>query len=262
MINNGTNNENNPWANPSDEIDKPGSNNGNVENSADFLSMLSLLGETSSTQGGRIIPEIDLVKQELEKQYESQRKNTINKMTSRMAPSTADISVNVSPVLPGIVLFLRMGNTLYISPFLFYNRNIVLDIDEVQYYIGSTNLRQNSPRVPASYINKHLFNSLENELRNRHGQDVKIINIGGEVINMDSIIDVKDQEQMVKRIKDVMILSWETSFMTQLLRAAAENDKVDHISRTQLTGDIKLRLVDINSNNTAGFGHHSTNHSR
>lgn len=188
----------------------------------DLLSMLSILGETSLSAGNRNVAEILLVKEALNKKYEDRKKNNINPTASKSSPMIDDIDPNVSPVLPGLVLYMQAGKDIYIAPFLFHNNNIILDHEDVSYNLGQQNLRQSTPRTPASYINVSLIKGLQARFKERFGQEIEIHNIGGEVINLNSYVDViNDTPQLVKRVTEALDNSWETSFKSELLKAAA-----------------------------------------
>lgn len=216
---NQNNGGNNAWE---DNGDNGRSNDNRNTQSSGLTSLLGLLGQTSSTFTGRAIPEMNKVQEELQKVFKQRGEDRLNTLKAKIVPGIDLIDPNVSPILPGLVLWLKQENTIYIAPFLFYAKNMIVDVEEVVMYTAQASHRVNVPRTPSAYIDKRLNHELVNTFKTNHGSSLNIVQIAAGVINLELYGDIRnDEKRVVDKIQAYMDREWETGILIELVRQTA-----------------------------------------
>jgi len=216
---NNNNGNNNSW-------EDNGSNSRTNENrntqTSGLTSLLGLLSQTSSTFTGRVIPEMTTVQEELQKVFKQRKEDRLNTLKSKIVPEIDVIDPNLSPILPGLVLWLKQENTIYVAPFLFYTKNMIVDVEEVMMYTANNQHRVNVPKTPAGYIDKRLNHELIQKFKSNHGQTTNVVQIAAGVINLEQYGDIRNEEKrIVDRIQGYMDREWETGILIEVVRQTA-----------------------------------------
>jgi len=190
-----------------------------------LTSLLGLLGQTSSTFTGRSIPEMNKVQEELQKIFKQRREDKLNTLKAKIVPEIDLINPNVSPILPGLVLWMKQENTIYIAPFLFYAKNMIVDVEEVVMYTQQTSHRVNVPRTPSAYIDKRLNAELVQQFKSNHNSTAAVVQIAAGVINLENYGDIRnDEKRVIDKIQAYMDREWETGILIELVRQTAKTD--------------------------------------
>lgn len=190
--------------------------NQNDNTSSQLTGLFSLLTQTSSTFTGRNIPEMNIVYEELGKIFKARKENGLDTQKTSIVPEVDVINPNVSPILPGLVLWLKRGNVIYMAPFLFYTSKMITDVEEVTTYSNVGHQRVNVPKVPASYINKQLNVELTNMFVNNNGAGTVVIQLAASEFNLELYSDAKDVKEVVARIVNCIDREWETGIFVKL----------------------------------------------
>lgn len=194
---------------------------------SDILGLVELMTQTSSTFTGRVIPEMNSVQEDLGKIFKNRKEDKLNALKAKIVPEIDVVDPNISPILPGIVLWLKQGTTIFIAPFLFYTNKMIVDVEEVTMQTNGGNTRVNVPRTPAAYIDKRLNHELVTRFRQNHGDGVKVIQLAGGVVNLELFGDLKgDEKRVVERITAYIDREWETGIMTEMVRAVSMNPEL------------------------------------
>lgn len=211
-------NDNNAWDN-----DKNNSSAGTRSYAnSDILSLSDLISQTSSTFTGRVIPEMNATHEELAKIFKSRKEDKLNALKAKIVPEIDVVDPNISPILPGLVLWMKQGSTIYIAPFLFYTSKMIVDVEEVTMPTNGGNTRVNVPRTPSAYIDKRLNQELTHRFRSNHGDTVAVVQLAGGVVNLEQFGDLKgDEKRIVERVVAYIDREWETGILTQIVRASA-----------------------------------------
>lgn len=219
----GVNSDNTSWG--ADEQVKNTGANKTAGDSNDLLEMMELMTQTSSSFAGRNIREINLASESLKKLFEGRKADRLNTAKAGIVPNLDIIDANISPVLPGLLLWTKIGRTIYFAPFLFHSKDQIVDFEEVQMYAANQQ-RVSVPRTPSAYIGRNLTVALENSLRQNQGHDLNIVQIGHGIVPLESYFDVRnDEKQLVERITQYIDREWETSVMAQMTTEAGSKGK-------------------------------------
>lgn len=191
----------------------------------EILGLLDLFGQTSSTFTGRAVAEMSEVQVELNKIFKARKEDKLNTLKGKIVPSIDIIDPNVSPILPGLVLWLKQANTIYIAPFLFHTNKMIVDVEEVNMNTQAGPSRVNVPRTPSAYIDKRLNHELITRFRLNHGDNVVVHQLAGGVVNLELFGDIRnDEKRIIERIVAYMDREWETGIMTEMVRVVATSN--------------------------------------
>lgn len=188
-----------------------------------LTSLLGLMGQTSSTFTGRSIPEMNKVQEELQKVFKQRREDKLNTLKAKIVPEIDLINPNVSPILPGLVLWMKQENTIYIAPFLFYSKSMIVDVEEVVMYTQQSQHRVNVPRTPSAYIDKRLNAELVQQFKSNHNSTAAVVQIAAGVINLENYGDIRnDEKRVIDKIQAYMDREWETGILIEIVRQTAK----------------------------------------
>lgn len=222
--------DNDVWANKDNGNGNGGNGNGGGKTGGGALyGMMELLQQTSSTSSGWQIPELDRVIEALTKAFKVRKEDTLNTLKSKIVPNVDLIDANVSPVLPGLVLHLNIGNTTYMAPFLFFTKNILLEQEEIAMTGPGLQQRVNIPRAPATYIDPRLNRELIARFRRNNGEQLVVIQIAGGLVNLEDYGDEirRDEKRLIETMVAYIDREWESSVMIQIIReAASRGDRI------------------------------------
>lgn len=191
--------------------------------------LLGLLTQTSSTFTGRQIPEMATVQEELIKIFKSRKDDKMNTQKALIVPHVDMIDPNISPILPGLVLWLKFENTIFIAPFLFHSAKMVVDVEEVTMYNNNQSTRVNVPKVPASYIDKRLNNSLVSVFKSNHNESFNIVQVAAGVVNLElfgDLIGGDITKRLVERVVAYIDREWEVGILTEIVKDSSSQPGV------------------------------------
>lgn len=211
------NNDNNSWDNK--DNGNTGGNGGSGSGGGELSGLLSLLSQTSSTFTGRSIPEMSDIQEELKKKFKARKDDKLNTQKAQITPELDLIDPNISPILPGLVLWLKMGRTIYIAPFLFYTGKMIVDMEEVNMLSQNGSQRMNVPKAPSNYIDKNLNSALTQKFRENHGQEFTVVQLAAGLVNMELYTEHRnDEKRLIEAIVGYIDREWETGVFTQIMR--------------------------------------------
>lgn len=193
---------------------------------SDLLGMMGLMSQSSSSFAGRNISEITNVKDALKKLFDARLENSLQTDKAGIVPTIDVIGADISPVLPGLLLWRKINKTIYFAPFLFHTKDLVVDFEEVQMFSANQQQRVSVPRTPAAYVNPTLTKALEQSLRVNQGHELEVIQIGHGIVALENYHDVRnDVKQLTDRIVQYIDSEWETSIMARIVVEAGKQNR-------------------------------------
>ncbi|BAW98339.1 phage protein [Vibrio phage pTD1] len=191
-----------------------------------LLDFASVLGMNSVMSGGRSVPVVNDVMKALNDFKEEKGKSSLAPALQAIIPQEIiSMDSNLSPVLPGIILARRVGNTMIIAPIMFSNRELAIQLEEIH-----TNgvLGQNTPskvqikQAPNRYMTGEVVRNIMESIKLRYGadgvNDVQLIT--SRVINLEDYQTPENKEAGLPQLLTGVILDeWERGMKITLTKA-------------------------------------------
>lgn len=190
-----------------------------------LLDFANVLGMNSMMAGGRSVPVVNDIVKKLNDFREEKDKSSINPALQQIIPQEIiSMDTNLSPVLPGIILARRVGNTLIIAPVLFSNREIAIQLEEIH---TNGTMGQNVPskvqikQAPNRYMSKEVVRNIIESMKLRYANDgvndVQLIT--SRVIDLESYQTPENKEiGMADLLSNVILEEWERGMKTTLAK--------------------------------------------
>lgn len=209
--------ESDSWKQQNPEAKKP---TGQVTDfNRSLVDLASLVTSTSIVGGNsRNIAISNEVITALTEFKKSEEKTTISSQLKAILPDVIKMDSNLSPTLPGVICYVKVGQSLLFAPFLFSNREVLQDLEEVNFQPGSmhatmTGVTSASLRkTPYSYMSSQMVNDIKANLLARFKPEgvTSTIPVVCKVIDLESYPKAENEKALVEQIKLTILSEWES----------------------------------------------------
>lgn len=187
----------------------------------DTTGLVGLFGVTSMTSDNRNMFEVSEVIKHLKEYYKTVSGSTTPEAQRQIIPEVDMMTAGISSILPGLVLYKIVQNTMWVMGTLFSNKDLTNASEPIRIPTGGGMQQQISvPLPPTSYADKQVIDNLRNHFgRAAELEGVKqvaIINmvvVDMEMMNHPEAGDPKDRPQ---RIAAYLANQWETAVLTKV----------------------------------------------
>ncbi len=128
--------------------------------------LLSLLSEASILGSQRDVPEVTATLGAVEKTIEALKKGSLTDVQRKILPNATILTKQISSGLPGLVLHMKLSNTMFVQPVLFANRALTQTMEDIDVSNGSNQRRVSMPLTPISYVRKELLEQIRTHFLN------------------------------------------------------------------------------------------------
>lgn len=210
------------------DADKTGSTSNSSTQGTVEGGLARLFGMQSMVSDNRSLQIVGETKEELDKFYKSARTSTTNEVQRETIPTVEALTGAISPQLPGLGFYTKVGGTLYVYAILFSDRTLNISSERLSVNTGGNNLagwggtiqQISVPLTPVQYINKNLIEALTKHYTAVAERDnIKNVEIIGtevydlEMLNHPEAGDLKDRP----RIAAVYLANeWEEAILVRI----------------------------------------------
>ncbi len=190
--------------------------------------LASLLGEASVLSNHRNMPEVADVSKIIKERIEELQGASLSSVRKSILPSVTILTNNVSSALPGLCLSVSSGNTTYIMPVLFSNKDLTNAMEDI-HLEGQNARRVSTPFTPTNYVTKELISAVT-ELFLAEGRGKNINNVA--IINC-FVVDVEmyhgediTKDGLATILANTILPVWEDGFLVTACRATARENNI------------------------------------
>lgn len=211
------------WDN--DEQNNP---TGSMAGHQDVTGLIGLFQASSMTSDSRNLVEVGAVVEVLKKYYKQLAGSTTPASQLAILPDVDLMTTSISNILPGLVMYKIINNTMWVMGALFSNKELTISSEPIRIQnMGGMGPTQISiPLVPTSYADKSVIEPLRKHFEaianTQNIRQVAIINmtvVDLEMLNHPEAGDVKDRAQ---RIATFLAGQWETAVLVKLTQDIPE----------------------------------------
>lgn len=208
--------------------EEPINENGSIAGHQDVSGLAALFQASSMTSDSRNLVEVGSVVELMKKYYKQLSGSTTPQQQLAILPDVDLMTPSISNILPGLVMYKIINNTMWVMGVLFSNKELTISSEPIRIQnIGGMGPTQISiPLVPTSYADKSVIEPLRKHFlaiaEQQNIRQVAIINmtvVDLEMLNHPEAGDPKDRAQ---RIATFLAGQWEAAVLVKLTQDIPE----------------------------------------
>lgn len=203
---------------------------GPTVNNEGLLSLASLVGMSSVVGGNRENTALNNAIEDLTEFKKQANLSSHQEAQRAILPEPMKMDINLSPTLPGMILYTKVNNSLLVGAFLFSNRESAQELEDISTHnagplaVGLP-ARVQIRQTPNRYINIEMLTNVTENMKARFAKEGvnEVHLVTSMVIDLENYPKLDNERAQRDLIRNTVLNEWEAGVRTCILKAYSKS---------------------------------------